>query len=152
MVNIKRAADIIGELSLMKYFPSEPAARTALVRIVCEMAPDEAHIRWLVNRALKLYAEWPGIMELRACYCSKFKPADGIEAYSQVYSEGIPTEKEQQGLIAAPEMRALPAGAPVSADAQMNAAVKELAAKKKMPSAKGVRWDETAKKLEQMGL
>ena len=93
-MNVKRITDILGRLALLKYFPSDPAARLALVEIVCGMlhpiwdtwdgAPGEwtaeRQAEWLVRRMLKLYAEWPGIGELRACYCSRFSPRDGENA------------------------------------------------------------------------
>ncbi len=151
MVNVKRATAIIGELALMKYFPSDPDARTALVRIICNMASNEEQIRKLVDRSLALYREWPGINELRACFCSFAKPADGVEAYSEVYIDGIPTEKEQSRQIEAPELPALPPGAVVTDKPELDAAVVDLAKKKKMPSARG-SFDRTEHKLRQMGL
>ena len=87
MVNVKKAVEQIGPLALMKFFPaqSESGARAALVGMVCEMASNNEQIEWLVRRALALYNEWPGPRELRALFCSRYKPADGIEARSTVY-------------------------------------------------------------------
>ena len=97
MVNVKQAADKIAELALMRFFPSEPQAKSALVRMVCEMAQTNEQVDWLVRRALALYTDWPGPRELRALFCSRWKPADGIEAYSTVYiadesGGGFPSE------------------------------------------------------------
>lgn len=84
MVDAKRATERIAELSLMKYFPQDALARFALVRIICEMADNEFQIEWLVKRTLSLYNEWPGPQMLRAIFCRRFRPADGIEAHVSV--------------------------------------------------------------------
>jgi hypothetical protein len=90
---VKKVAEIVGELTLLRYFPADPIARTALVREICDMADTEDQVRWLVTRMLKLYQVWPGLGEVRATFCSKFKPRDGIERYSEVYADGIPSER-----------------------------------------------------------
>jgi hypothetical protein len=70
------------------------------------MATEEAQVEWLVQRAVSLYAEWPGAREIRACFCSKFRPADGLSVGSTVYLDGIPSEKR----IDPPALLALPPG------------------------------------------
>jgi hypothetical protein len=89
---VKKVAEIVGELTLLRYFPADPIARTALVREICDMADTEDQVRWLVTRMLKLYQVWPGLGEVRATFCSKFKPRDGVERYSEIYTDGIPSE------------------------------------------------------------
>src|SRR5690349_7814500 len=96
---------------MLKFFPSDREARAAIVEMICEMASDECQVEWLVARALRLYNEWPGPRELRAAFCSKFRPRDGINAYSTVYLDGIPSEREQfVPQIAAPALKLLPDG------------------------------------------
>jgi hypothetical protein len=92
-VVIQKVAEIVGELTLLRFFPSDPIARTALVREICDMAASEDQVRWLITRMLKLYQVWPGLGEVRATFCSKFKPRDGVERYSEVYPDGIPSER-----------------------------------------------------------
>jgi hypothetical protein len=60
------------------------------------MATSDEQVIWLGHRLLQLYPkQWPGIVELRACFCKRFKPADGVEVKSATYfSEGFPTEAE----------------------------------------------------------
>jgi hypothetical protein len=91
-MNVAEVTDIMSELTLLKYFPGDPGARIALVGMVCRMASDETQVRWLVDRMFRLYNEWPGHMELRACFCSKFRPRDGVNAHSEIYRDGIPSE------------------------------------------------------------
>lgn len=95
MVNIKRAAESISRLAALKFFPSDANAQAGIVQIVCEMAHSNDQIDWLVNRMLVLYNDWPGPREMRACFCSKHKPKDGVECHSQVYYDGIPSEREE---------------------------------------------------------
>jgi hypothetical protein len=85
---------LVGSMGTMKFFPSDPAARLALTELMTEMASTEEQVRWLAKRMRSLYNEWPGEREMRACFCSRFRPADGINAYSSVYSDGIPSERQ----------------------------------------------------------
>jgi hypothetical protein len=138
MVDVKLAALKIAELSLMKFFPTDDAARGALVRIICGMAHDNEQIDWLVERALALYNEWPGPMELRALFYTRWTPRDGVTAYSTVYKADI----NGGGFPDAPGDRALPAPAPrqlaeAPMSAESEAVIAALAANMpQMPSAK----------------
>lgn len=95
MVNVKRAAQAVARLGALKFFPTDPHAQTGIVQIVCEMAADDSQVDWLVNRMIGLYNDWPGPRELRACFCSRFKPKDGRECHSMIYVDGIPSEREE---------------------------------------------------------
>lgn len=134
MVNVKRAAQIIAELGMLKYFPSSDFAQAGIVRLVCQMATTEDQIRGLVDRMLNLYNDWPGPQEMRACFCSKFKPADGIEASSAVFfeSDGIPSEKESapQQLEAQPVHRLT--AAELTKDERMRSEIANIAARKRL--------------------
>lgn len=85
MVDVKRATTEIAKLSLLKFFPSDAMARLALVEMVCGFSESNIQIEWLVKRALVVFNEWPGPHELRALFCSRWKPRDGNEAYSAIY-------------------------------------------------------------------
>lgn len=139
MVNVANTARELAKLGVLKFFPADKEARAALVQIVCEMASSDEQIAWLVKRALALYNEWPGPHELRACFCSKFPPRDGINAYSQVYIDGIPSEREERNRLEGPKMLALPPGHEVTADPEMEAAaVEAFASMPKMPTARPI--------------
>lgn len=84
MVDVNAATRKLAELTMLKYFPHPDYAHAALVRMVCEMAQNDEQIDWLVKRMLSLYNEWPGPQVLRAIFCRRFKPADGIEAHVSV--------------------------------------------------------------------
>jgi hypothetical protein len=72
----------MSRLALLKFFPSEPEALAALAEIICKMTADERKAEWLIERALQVFDEWPGPKKLRALYCRRWKPADGVEAYT----------------------------------------------------------------------
>lgn len=133
-MNFERIAKTLSGLRVLKFFPNDEHALVALVRMVGEMASTEDQVEWLVGRMTSgLYAEWPGPREVRAVFCSRFNPRDGINAYSTVYIDGIPSERPA---IAAPMQKALPPGAMVTADESMDEAIQELAKAKAMPSAR----------------
>lgn len=148
MVNVAKVSKMVDELALMRFFPSDESARVALVRMVCEMVRTDEEARWLVSRALQLYSEWPGVHELRACFCNRFNPRDGINAYSTVYPDGLPPSPDAK-LIEAPQRIALPPGHVATVDKQLDEDVKKLAELKALPPAKPVTSD-FAKRLQEV--
>jgi hypothetical protein len=126
-MNAKFIAEILGGLAILKFFPSDDQARTAIFNLVCSMATTEDQVRWLVKRTVALHNEWPGPKELRAVFCSKFKPRDGVEAHSQIYLEGIPSEKPEALTLPVGGQKALPSGAEISAAPTLGIAIRDLA-------------------------
>jgi hypothetical protein len=72
------------------------------MEILQELASSDEQLEWLSRRMLKLYAEWPGPHEMRACFCSKYEPKDGVEADSSVYADGILSEAAESPHVALP--------------------------------------------------
>ena len=123
----KKVLDLLGGLTLLKFFPSESAARLELVNLVLRMAATYEQIEWLVTRTIAVCNEWPGPLVLRQIFCSKFKPRDGIEAGStSTFPDGLPPERP----IQAPAMRALPAGHTATLDAGLEKGLQVVAAAK----------------------
>jgi hypothetical protein len=115
------------------------------------MCATEEQVRWLVDRMTSgIYAEWPGIAEMRACFCYRYKPRDGVEAYSSVYAEmpRDPTAPPRPE-IAAPYLKALPPGHEVTPDPELEASIQQLAEKCKMPPAHPIA-DKFATMLREM--
>lgn len=96
MIDTKKATKSLARLTLLKFFPADPTARAEIVLLVCRMAHTNEQVNWLAERTLGLWNDWEGPRELRAVFCSKFRPADGIEAYSALerFADGIPSETE----------------------------------------------------------
>jgi len=116
----EEAVVVRDQFSLMKFFPSDPGAKAALSRLLQRMCRSFEEAQWLVDRALDVYGDWPGTSELRALYCSRFKPMDGIEAYSALFPEGFLNGRPQQQQLseAAPRYQ-IEAGEPVSVDQEL---------------------------------
>jgi hypothetical protein len=64
----------------LRFFPSDPDARIGIAEQIAQMTGDADQVRWLVARLPQLYADWPGMLEVRAVFCTRFRPCDGIEA------------------------------------------------------------------------
>lgn len=87
----------VARISLMPFFPSsDPGARGTVSKEIADMASSDEQVKWLGHRFLQLYPkQWPGIVELRACFCKRFKPADGVHVESAVYfNQGYPSEAD----------------------------------------------------------
>ena len=125
------AARGVNKLALMAFFPSDPEVRGALVEIVMQMVETQEQFDWLVARTLKLHSRWPGVAELRAVYSSRWKPADGIEGWSEVYPDGIPSERP-----APPPPSPLPRGHKVTKDSDFDAKIQAVAKTKAIPKAR----------------
>ena len=106
-MNPKRVLEMLAELAMLRFFPAgNSAVLIGLARLVNQMCAEESQVRWLVDRMTSgIYAEWPGPQEMRACFCSRFKPKDGLNAYSTVYPDGIPLS-EPRARIEPPPVRA----------------------------------------------
>jgi|SRR5271157_1397460 len=121
-MNPKIVLDILNELRALPFFPNDEYVMIAICRLAGAMCHNEKEVRWLVDRMTSgIYAEWPGIQEMRACFCSRFPPRDGINAYSSVYPDGIPPENPKQ--LAGAELPALPEGHVASVDKSLDYAV-----------------------------
>lgn len=127
MPDLKEVLDLLSDLTLLKYFPAEPAARLALAKLVLEMADTTEQVEWLVKRTTSICNEWPGPLVLRQIFCSKFKPRDGVEAGSTtMFPEGLPPER----LVQVPAMKALPPGHVATLDGKLDKQLQIVAAEK----------------------
>jgi len=126
-MNVQRVLKTLAGLAMLKFFPANnEAVLEGLARLVVGMCENEQQVEWLVDRMTSgLYQEWPGPLEMRAVYCSRYKPKDGLNAYSQVYPDGIPMSKEGKlRQIAGAELKALPPGHVASSDEHMEVALR----------------------------
>lgn len=131
MLNLDEVMRLIGRWSgTVKFFPSDAQARIGIAEQIAGMASNEDQVRWLVKRIPTLYREWPPMLEVRAVFCAKFRPLDGIEADSEVYTDGIPSESSSlRPQIAVPELRQLSGECvPVSSDPEMAKLIAKVAA------------------------
>ena len=93
MLNADNLFKIVGKMGGMKFFPSDIDGRLGIAELLADMCDTEEQAIWLIKRMRDLFpGGWPGIGEMRAVYCSKFKPKDRIEANSEVFPLGVPSE------------------------------------------------------------
>jgi hypothetical protein len=151
-MNFEVINELVSELAILPFYPSEPGARLAVVRMVGDMAHNEEQVRWLVSAMTSgAFSKWEGPGELRAVFCMKFRPRDGIECASAIYPDGMTREQLNPGMKALPAAPVLRlAAGEVSADAEANEialasfAGKDLNAVRGFPLAPTVvRSDET---------
>ena len=84
MLDPKKVIDAVERLSCLSMFPSSDGARTEIMRLIDRMVSNEVQLEWLVRTMVDQVGTWPGPKELRAVLCVRFKPADGIEADSEI--------------------------------------------------------------------
>jgi hypothetical protein len=108
MIRPHYATQKVIELSALPRFPSDQDARLMICRTLLEMVrfaghevtdtwgdimrKDQEALDWLVQRACNLWNKWEGIRELRAIYCARYRPGDGIESTSAIYTDGVPPD------------------------------------------------------------
>ena len=113
-MNFEEVMHQIGRLAgTLRFFPAEADARIGIAEEVAAMCSSIEQVEWTIRRLPKLFSEWPGMREVRAVVCSKFKPADGIQMFSESFPDGIPSEHQQKPALEAPRdprSRELPPG------------------------------------------
>jgi hypothetical protein len=123
-------------MALIKFCPANDEEREALAEALEKFVETDEQLEWLKNRVQIRYPEWPGIRELRACFCSKFRPKDGLSIISAVQLDGIASEAMDASRLTggAPLLIETGADPPIS-DPRSREIVAELSqAMPKMPS------------------
>ncbi len=90
---ITRAA---ARIALIPFFPaSDLSARAVLMEELLLICESDAHALWLAMRMTQIFkSKWPGLGEMRALYCKRFRPRDGVPADSEIYADGFPSEQD----------------------------------------------------------
>jgi hypothetical protein len=129
MVSGPALTKALSKLMAMPFFPlQEPLVKMAVAEELPTIAATDEQLEWLIQRVTRLFNQWPGLSEIRAVYCSKFRPLDGVTVYSGVYPDGIPSER-----AAAPPPPALPPGHDFTADPEFENELKSLSKLKQFP-------------------
>lgn len=145
-LNVDVVADLVGELAALNYFPTDPAARLAIVRLFGRMAETEEQIAVVIREMTDgSLNDWPGPKALRLRFIARFRPKDGIVIRNCScgcngtehgdYTFKLGPSQTWPPQIEAPPMLRLPAGRKASVDAELETAVVEGARKLAMPRA-----------------
>ncbi len=125
------------ELSMCQFFPTDPGTRSAIMALLARMVPHREALIWLVRTMSDKIGAWKGPMELRGVLCTRWKPADGIEAESTLI--GFRGEDSEQACLEEHAQRKVgwvaAEGEPpkqISADRQARALIEGLASGKVM--------------------
>lgn len=137
----------------LKFFPSDVEARVGIAEQISAMAGDEDQVRWLVSRISQLFTDWPGMLEVRAVFCTRYKAKDGVEAAlgsaSPAFASLCADEHESLAQISAPRSRKITGEiAPVSADIEMQELIARCAAPKNPLAGVKRATDDDIKKLK----
>lgn len=144
----------VTEIAMMPFFPgSDDESRAVLLKHLYQLCSTDDQVRWLAGRFTTLFPKWPGLRELRALACTKFRPKDGIEIYSDAYPDGIPSEKELRPVedrkqITSPECRALISGLMAPDEQQEYERVQEAIARRNgdLPPLEIAAWEPPAER------
>lgn len=104
---IKQAVE---RMNILRYFPSDPGAQLEIMRLLERMVPSERALEWLVSTMIDRVGEWQGPVELRGVLCAKFRPKDGIEAWSTIPGFTAADSEAQTAWIEKPDVLSLPTG------------------------------------------
>ena len=95
MISSAAAMHAARSLAALNFFPTDENGIVSVATVFSDICETVDQARWLVAKMIRTYNTWPGPRELRACFCTKFRPADGYEVDSAVYADGIPADAEQ---------------------------------------------------------
>ncbi len=76
--------------------------------LIDSMTTNAEQVTWLAQAMVAKFNDWPGPQHMRALFCTRYKPADGLEA-SFPSGHHITIEMEQRSLQAHGEVKHLPA-------------------------------------------
>lgn len=110
----------VEDLGICKYFPAGDGERKAMMRLIRAMVSTKPQLDWLVSTMVNQVGEWRGPKEFRGLFCTRFKPADGIEADcletpgftgAALEARSIETHEERKALTGGRDQKLI-AGAP----------------------------------------
>ena len=77
----RQIAEAVEQMAMLQYFPSDASARKGIMHLLAAIVDRAERLQWLVDAMVNHIGTWYGPVELRGVYCTRFRPADGIEAY-----------------------------------------------------------------------
>lgn len=133
MISNHAIESALDDLATMPFFPAGLGPRTKIGEEIEALCSTDEQALWLGHRVATLYAKWPGLHELRAVLCSKFRPRSGkdISSLDERYLDGFPSETKEPDhkLLSAGERKQLAAETGLDREAAaLGVPVEQLAA------------------------
>lgn len=97
----------VAKFGALKFFPSDEGARLAVMELIRKMVSTKAELLWLTETMIDSVGEWHGTAQLRALFCSRFKPADGKEGADCVVPGFTPVDGERRSIEQVGEQKLL---------------------------------------------
>jgi hypothetical protein len=120
----------VAQMTILRYFPAESIARAMVMDLLSRLVGTAEQLNWLTRTLVDRVGEWHGPAELRGIFCTRFKPADGIEADCSV--RGFTAGDSEMAHITAPAPRYLPAPDDEAIPADFFSNVEALAKSRKL--------------------
>jgi hypothetical protein len=96
----------VGRLGGLAFFPTDEAAKAEIMRLLQRLVSTSEQLEWLCTTMLDRVGTWRGPVELRGVFCTKFKPADGIEA-NCLQTAGFTAMDSEAAYLDDPELKLL---------------------------------------------
>lgn len=132
--------ETVATMGMLKFFPTDEFARAAIMQLLSRISsPVEAvairQLREFSDFLMARYNEWPGPQEIRALWCTKWAPVDGVEANLQMRRPGedhpVTAENEARYLEGHEDRKRLADG---TRDRELAKLVVDIAKGKVLPS------------------
>lgn len=97
----------VDNLALCKesFWAAEAGGRASVMLLLAKLCNTKRELNWLVEEVVNKIGTWPGPKELRGIFCTKFDPADGIDAWCSLPGYR-PSDGEQRALEAHEQIKA----------------------------------------------
>jgi hypothetical protein len=65
-------------MELIPFFPTSIIARSYIAQYIHGFVDTEEHLDWFIGKCIEQFPKFEGLPALRALYCTRFDPADGV--------------------------------------------------------------------------
>lgn len=76
----RQIMEAVDSLSVLRFFPQSEPARIAIALLLERMVSTVEQLEWLVLTLIDRVGTYLGSDQIRAVFCERFRPGDGIEA------------------------------------------------------------------------
>jgi hypothetical protein len=128
----------VAQMTILRYFPAESIGRAMVMDLLARMVGTAEQLNWLTRTLIDRVGEWQGPAQLRGLFCTRFKPADGIEGPTCTIAGFTPADSETAWLNA-PEQRYLPAPDDTRGTEKERGLIEAVAKKLKIPDGRRIQ-------------